>query len=105
MSKLWAFMLNFTLPAHQIWSWHVIQVANLENVQLQPNSELNIRKSQKISSSKKALLQKLSAKDLIGGGGGGGIPSAFMANYFCNEITHGNHNNTARTADNLYCRN
>ena len=23
-----------------------------------------------------------------------------MANYFCNEITHGNHNNTARTAGN-----
>ena len=70
--------------------------ANFENFQLLPNSELNNRESHKISSGKRALLQKLSAKKLISsgkrvllqklsarnliGGGGGDINSAFMAN-------------------------
>ena len=54
--KLWAFLSNFgiffTIPAHQIWSYHVTQEANFENFSAFPNSTFNIRKSHKISSGK-----------------------------------------------------
>ena len=41
-----------TIPVHQIWSCHVTQDANLENLLFCPNSTLNIRKSHKSSSGK-----------------------------------------------------
>ena len=40
------------MPAHQIWSCHVTQEANLENVLFCPNSTFNIGKSHKMSSGK-----------------------------------------------------
>ena len=36
-----------TIPAHQIWSCHVTQDANFENLLFCPDSTFNIRKSQK----------------------------------------------------------
>ena len=40
------------MPAHQIWSSHVIQEANFEKFLFCPNSTFNIRKSHKISGEK-----------------------------------------------------
>ena len=40
------------MSAHQIWSGHVTQEANLEENNFFPNSAFNIRKNYKISSSK-----------------------------------------------------
>ena len=68
----------FTMPALQIWSCHVTQEANFEKNLFFPNSAFNIWKSYKISS-KRALLQKLSAKNLIGAGWKT-PPSAFRVN-------------------------
>ena len=45
-------MAFFTMPTHQIWSCHVIQEANFENVLFSPISTFNIKKSHKISSRK-----------------------------------------------------
>ena len=44
----------FTMTSHQVqvWSCHVTQDANFENVLFCPNSTFNIRKSHKISSGK-----------------------------------------------------
>ena len=49
----------FTMPAHQIWSCHVTQEANLENFLFCPNSTLNIRKVTKF------LVEKLSNSEVI----------------------------------------
>ena len=42
----------FTMPAHQIWSYHETQEANFEKFLFSPNSTFNIRKSHKISGGK-----------------------------------------------------
>ena len=42
----------FTMPAHQIWSYHVTQEANFDFFLFCSNSTFNIRKSHKISSGK-----------------------------------------------------
>ena len=47
--KFWHF---FTMPAHQIWSCHVTQVANFEKFLFFHNSAFNIRKTHKSSSGK-----------------------------------------------------
>ena len=51
-----------TIPAHQIWSCHVIKDANFENLLFCPNSKFNIRKSQKISVAKLSILKDLTGK-------------------------------------------
>ena len=48
MSK-WAF---FTMPTHQMWSYHMTQEENFEKFLFYPNSSFNIRKSHKIASGK-----------------------------------------------------
>ena len=53
--RLWAFcqiLAFFMMPAHQIWSCHVIQEAKFEHFLFCSNSTFNIRKSHKISSQK-----------------------------------------------------
>ena len=57
----------FTMPAHQIWSYHVTQQANFEKFLFCPNSTFNIRKSHKFLV-ESSLLQKLSAKNPTKGG-------------------------------------
>ena len=63
-----------TIPAHHIWSCHVTQDENFENLLFCPNSTFNIRKS--------SLFQKLSAKDLTGGGGLKTPPNRVKRVYF-----------------------
>ena len=44
MSKVMGILANFgflTIPAHQIWSCHVTQDANFENLLFCPNSTFN----------------------------------------------------------------
>ena len=65
----------FMTPTHQIWSSHVTQDANFENVLLCPNSTFNIRKSHKISSGKLSTSEVISRKHH--GGGKHPPPSAF----------------------------
>ena len=55
MSKVMGIFVTFwpfTMPAHQIWSCHVTEEANLENILFFANSTFNIEKSHKISSRK-----------------------------------------------------
>ena len=54
--KFWLF---FMMPAHQIWSCHVIQEANFEIFLFFPNSTFNIRKVTKF------LVEKLSTSEVI----------------------------------------
>ena len=68
----------FTMPACQIWSCHITQNANFENVLFCPNSTFNIGKVTKFLV-ESSLVQKLLGKNFMGWGGGGGntlIPSA-----------------------------
>ena len=63
--KLWAFLSDFgifTMPTHQIWSYHVTQEANFENFLLCPNSAFNIRKTRKLSSGKLSNSEVISQK-------------------------------------------
>ena len=60
----------FTMPAHQIWSYHVTQEANFENFLFCPNSIFNIRKSHKISCGKALYFRSYEPKPHEGGGGG-----------------------------------
>ena len=60
------------MPAHQIWSCHVIHEANFENFLFCPNSTFNIGKIHKISSGKALYFRSYQPKNLTGGGGGGG---------------------------------
>ena len=46
------FLAFFTMPALQIWTCHVTQEANFEEILFFANSVFNIRKSYKISSRK-----------------------------------------------------
>ena len=66
------------MPACQIWSCHITQNANFENVLFCPNSTFNIGKVTKFLV-ESSLVQKLLGKNFMGWGGGGGntlIPSA-----------------------------
>ena len=63
--KFWHF---FTMPAHHIWSYDVIQKANFENFLFCPNSTFNIRKSHKISSGKALYFRSYQPKTSRGGG-------------------------------------
>ena len=70
--KLWAFLPNFvffTMPACQIWSCHITQNANFENVLFCPNSTFNIGKVTKFLV-ESSLVQKLLGKNFMGWGGG-----------------------------------
>ena len=49
-------------PAHQIWSCHVTQDANFENLLFCPNFKFNIRKSHKIFVEKLSILEVISKK-------------------------------------------
>ena len=60
------------MPAHQIWSCHVTQDANFENVLFCPNSTFNMRKSHKLSGGKALYFRSYQPKTSRGGGGGGG---------------------------------
>ena len=66
--KFWHF---FTMPAHEIWSYHVTRKANFEKFLFCPNSTFNIRKSHKISSRKALYFRSYQPKPHGGGGGGG----------------------------------
>ena len=63
-------LVLFTMPAQQIWSCHVIQDANFENLNFLfcPNSTFNIRKSRQISSEKALYFGSYQQKALRGGG-------------------------------------
>ena len=63
--KFWHF---FTMPAHQIWSYHVTQEANFETFLFCPNSTFDIRKSHKISSGKALYFRSYQPKTSRGGG-------------------------------------
>ena len=81
--KLWAFLSNFgifTMPSHEIWSYHVTQKANFENFLFCPNSTFNIRKSHKISSGK-ALYFRFYQPITSWGGRNTPTPSAFRVNH------------------------
>ena len=54
------FLAFFTMPAPQIWPWHVTQEANFEKNLFFPNSAFNIRKVAKF------LVEKLSTSEVIG---------------------------------------
>ena len=54
----------FMMPAHQIWSYHVTQKANFENLLFCPNSTFNIRKSHKISSGKALYFRSYQPKNV-----------------------------------------
>ena len=56
------------LSAHQIWSYHVTEEANFENVLFCPNSTFNIRKNHKISSGKALYFRSYQPKNLKGNG-------------------------------------
>ena len=58
----------FAMPAHQIWSCHVSQEANFENVLFCPNFTFNIRKSHKISSRKALYFRRYQPKTSRRGG-------------------------------------
>ena len=79
--KFWHF---FTMPAQQIWSNHVTQEANFENLLFCPNFTFNIRKSHKISSEKALYFRSYQPKTSWGGGRGvEKTPSAFRVKYKC----------------------
>ena len=68
--KLWVFcqiLALFTMPAHQIWSCHVTQDANLENFFL--ILHLILGKVTKISSGKALYFRRYQLKHHRGGGG------------------------------------
>ena len=70
--KLWVFcqiLAFFTMPARQIWSCHVTQEANFENLLLCPTSTFNIEKSHKTSSGKANYFRSYKAKASRGGVG------------------------------------
>ena len=70
----------FTMPAHQIWSYHVTQEANLEKVLFCPSSTFNIKKRHKISSGRALYFRSYQPKTSPGGGGRGGgtVPLGLM---------------------------
>ena len=75
-------MVFFTMPAHQIWSCHVIQEANFEKILFFPNSAFNIRKVTKF------LVQKLSTSEVIskkphGGGHLSPVPLGLTESFTC----------------------
>ena len=70
----------FMIPAHKIWSCHVTQEANFENVLFCPNSTFNIRKLYKVSSGKALYFRSYQPKTSLGGGGVEIPPSAFRVN-------------------------
>ena len=73
--KFWHF---FTMPTHQIWSYHVTQEANFEKFLFCPNSTFNNRRTHKISSGKALYFGSYQPKTSRGGGGGWKTPpSAF----------------------------
>ena len=58
----------FMMLAYQIWSCHVIQDADFENVLFCPNSIFNVRKSHKISSEKALYFRSYQLKTSRRGG-------------------------------------
>ena len=64
----------FTMTAHQIWSCHVTQKENFENLLSCPNSTFNIRKSHRISSGKALYFRSYQPKPSQGEHP---LPSAF----------------------------
>ena len=71
--KFWHF---FTMPAHQMWSYHVTQEANFENFLFCTNSTFNIRKVHKISSGKALYFRSYQPKNSRGVGGWWKTPSS-----------------------------
>ena len=67
----------FTMPAHQIWSCHVNQDANLDFFLFCPYFTFNIKKSHKISSGKLSTSVLISKKPH---GGVENTPRAFRVN-------------------------
>ena len=65
------FLAFFMMPAHQIWSCHVTQEANFENVLFCSNSTFNIRKSYKVSSKEALYFRSYQPKTSLGDGTGG----------------------------------
>ena len=80
--KFWHF---FTMPAHQIWSYHLTQEANFENFLFFPNSIFNIRKSHKISCGKALYFRSYEPKPHEGGGWKT-PPSAFRVKEWCRPV-------------------
>ena len=70
----------FNMPTHQLWSCHVTQVANFENVLLCPNSEFNFRKSHKICSRKVLYFRSYQRKTSQGVENIPPPPSSFRVN-------------------------
>ena len=66
--KFWPFS---TMLTHQIWSCHVTQDANLENVEFCPISTFDIGKSHKLSYGKVLYFKSYQPKTSPGGWGGG----------------------------------
>ena len=65
MSKVTGILSNFgffTMPAHQIWSYHVTQEENFEICLFCSNSTFNIGKSHKISSGKALYVRSYQPK-------------------------------------------
>ena len=54
------------MPAHQIWSCHVIEDANFEYFFNFPNSTFNIRKSHEISSGRALYFRSYQPRNLTG---------------------------------------
>ena len=59
----------FTMPAQQIWSFHVTQDPNFKKFLFCPNSTFNIRKSDKISSGKALYFRSYQQKSSRRGDG------------------------------------
>ena len=58
----------FTMPAHQIWSYHVTQEENFEIFLFFPNFIFNIRKSHKMFSGKALYFRSYQPETSQGGG-------------------------------------
>ena len=67
----------FTMPAPQIWSFHVPQEANFEHFLICPNFTFSIRKSHKISIGKALYFRSYQPITSRGGGVENTLPSAF----------------------------
>ena len=72
------------MPAHQIWSCHVTQEANLVTFLFFPHSTFNIGISHKISSGKALHFNSCQPKNLTGGGKQ--PPRAFKVNQVISPI-------------------